>query len=179
MSTREKFYITTAIAYPNGRPHMGHAYEAIATDFIARFHRLEGRDVTLLTGTDEHGLKMVQTARGQGMEPRAFADTIVPHFTRMMEKLNISIDRFSRTSDPTHYRGVSELWKRMEAAGDIYRSHYAGWYSVRDEAYYDESELVEGEGGVRLSPQGTPVEWTDEDSYFFRLSAYADKLLEL
>jgi methionyl-tRNA synthetase len=179
MSTREKFYITTAIAYPNGRPHMGHAYEAIATDFIARFHRLEGRDVTLLTGTDEHGLKMVQTARGQGMEPRAFADTIVPHFETMMTKLDISIDRFSRTSDAAHYRGVTELWKKMEAAGDIYRSHYAGWYSVRDEAYYDESELVEGEGGVKLSPQGTPVEWTDEDSYFFRLSAYGDKLLEL
>lgn len=178
MPTRDKFYITTAIAYPNGRPHMGHAYEAIATDFIARFHRLEGRDVTFLTGTDEHGLKMVQTARQQGLEPLAFADTIVPHFRTMMEKLEISIDRFSRTSDAAHYRGVAELWKRMEGSGDIYRSHYAGWYSVRDEAYYDESELVEGEGGVKLSPQGTPVEWTDEDSYFFKLSAYADRLLE-
>ena len=178
MPTPEKFYITTAIAYPNGRPHMGHAYEAIATDFIARFHRLEGRDVILLTGTDEHGLKMVQTARQNGLEPLAFADTIVPYFKTMMDKLQISIDRFSRTSDPAHYRGVAELWKRMDAAGDIYRSHYTGWYSVRDEAYYDESELVEGEGGVKLSPQGTPVEWTDEDSYFFKLSAYADKLLD-
>jgi len=179
MPNREKFYLTTAIAYPNGRPHMGHAYEAIATDFIARFHRLEGRDVTLLTGTDEHGLKMVKTARDAGLEPRAFADTMVPHFQAMMDKLDISIDRFIRTSGEAHYRGVTELWRRMAANGDIYLSRYEGWYSVRDEAYYDESELIEGEGGVKLSPQGTAVEWTVEESYFFKLSAYADKLLDL
>jgi methionyl-tRNA synthetase len=179
MPTREKFYITTAIAYPNGRPHMGHAYEAIATDFIARFHRLEGRDVTFLTGTDEHGLKMVQTARKEGLEPRAFADTIVPHFEAMMSKLDISIDRFIRTSGEAHYRGVTELWKRMAANGDIYLDRYEGWYSVRDEAYYDESELKVADTGEKLSPQGTPVEWTVEESYFFKLSAYTDRLLEL
>ena len=179
MSATEKFYITTAIAYPNGRPHMGHAYEAIATDFIARFHRLEGRDVTLLTGTDEHGLKMVKTARDAGMETRAFADSMVPHFTGMMDKLNVGYDRFVRTTTETHYRGVTELWKRMAAAGDIYLDRYEGWYSIRDEAYYDGSELIEGEGGEKLSPQGTPVEWTVEESYFFKLSAYADKLLDL
>jgi methionyl-tRNA synthetase len=179
MSDRQKFYITTAIAYPNGRPHMGHAYEAIATDFIARFHRLDGRDVTLLTGTDEHGLKMVKTARDAGLEPRAFADTMVPHFEAMMSKLDISIDRFIRTSGEAHYRGVTELWNRMTASGDIYLDRYEGWYSVRDEAYYDESELIDGEGGTKLSPQGTPVEWTVEESYFFKLSTYADRLLEL
>ncbi len=178
MSDKPKFYITTAIAYPNGRPHMGHAYEAIATDFIARFQRLDGRDVTLLTGTDEHGLKMVQAARKEGLEPRAYADTMVPHFTAMMDRLGISVDRFIRTSGEAHYRGVTELWQRMAANGDIYLSRYEGWYSVRDEAYYDESELVDGEGGAKLSPQGTPVEWTAEESYFFKLSAYADKLLK-
>ena len=179
MSVRDTFYITTAIAYPNGKPHMGHAYEAIATDFIARVQRLEGRDVVFVTGTDEHGLKMVQTARREGMETRAFADSIVPHFHAMLERLNISHTNFVRTSSPEHWPGVTTLWERMAANGDIYRSRYEGWYSVRDEAYYAEDELELGEDGQKLSPQGTPVEWTVEDSYFFRLSAYGDKLLKL
>ncbi|MGD1955062.1 MAG: methionine--tRNA ligase [Sphingomonadales bacterium] len=174
----EPFYITTAISYPNGAPHIGHAYEAIATDAIARFYRLAGRDVFFLTGTDEHGLKMLQTARKEGLTARQMADKLAPLFETMVERLNCSNDRFIRTSEPAHYDASQEIWRRLDAAGDIYKDGYAGWYSVRDEAFYDESELTKGEGGQRLSPQGTPVEWTEEETYFFRLSRYADRLLE-
>ena len=175
----EPFYITTAISYPNGRPHIGHAYEAIATDVMARFQRARGRDVRLVTGTDEHGLKMFQTARGQGRETIDLADEMSGYFREMYGKLNISYDNFMRTSDPAHHRASQAIWRAMEANGDLYLDRYEGWYSVRDEAFYDESELAEGEGGVRLSPQGTPVEWTVEESWFFRLSAYQDRLLAL
>jgi methionyl-tRNA synthetase len=173
------FTITTAISYPNGRPHIGHAYEVIATDAVARFQRMMGRDVFFQTGTDEHGLKMVQTARGRDMEPRALADEMASYFRQMNEILNISHDRFIRTSEPDHYTASQALWQAMEANGDLYLDRYEGWYSVRDEAFYDEKELVEGEGGDKVSPQGTPVEWTVEESWFFRLSAYQDRLLAL
>jgi methionyl-tRNA synthetase len=172
-----KFYITTAISYPNGAPHIGHAYEAVATDAIARFKRIDGYDVFFLTGTDEHGLKMTQTAAKEGMSPRALADRNTPVFIAMCDKLSISRDRFIRTTEPPHYEASQALWRRMQAAGDIYLGTYAGWYSVRDEAFYDESETRLGDGGVRLGPQGTPVEWTEERTYFFRLSAYRDRLL--
>jgi methionyl-tRNA synthetase len=178
-STSEPFYITTAIAYPNGRPHIGHAYEAIATDAIARFQRLMGRDVRLVTGTDEHGLKMVQTARGAGRETLDFANEMSSYFSDMCTKLNISYDAFVRTTEPRHHEASIALWTAMEAAGDLYLDRYEGWYSVRDEAFYDESELVEGEGGDKLSPQGTPVEWTKEETWFFRLSKYQEPLLAL
>jgi methionyl-tRNA synthetase len=177
--TKQKFYITTAISYPNGKPHIGHAYEAICTDAIARFHRLMGHDVMFLTGTDEHGLKMEQTARKEGVETRALADRNSALFRDMCDSLNISYDRFIRTTDEDHKAMCQWLWQRMEAAGDIYLDRYEGWYSVRDEAYYDEAELTEGEGGMKLAPTGTPVEWTVEESYFFRLSKYADKLMKL
>ncbi len=134
MSGQEPFYITTAISYPNGPPHIGHAYELIATDVIARFHRLDGRDVFFLTGTDEHGIKMEQAASAEGIEPRALADRITPQFRRMAERLNASNDDFIRTTEPRHYASVQELWRRMAANGDIYLDKYAGWYSVRDEA---------------------------------------------
>ncbi len=173
----EPFYITTAIAYPNGKPHIGHAYEAIAADAIARFHRLSGRDVRLITGTDEHGLKMVQTARAAGRETLEFADQMSSYFKEMCHKLNISYDQFVRTSEPHHHAASIALWKAMEASGDLYLDRYEGWYSVRDEAFYDDKELVAGEGGVKLSPQGTPVEWTKEETWFFRLSKYQDQLL--
>ena len=173
----EPFYITTAISYPNGRPHVGHAYEVIATDAIARYHRLAGRDVFFMTGTDEHGLKMAQTARDRGMEPRVLADGMSSYFKAMDEELNISFDRFIRTTEPAHHAASQALWRAMAANGDIYLGRYEGWYSVRDEAFYDEKELKQGEGGVRLSPQDTPVEWHVEESWFFRLSAYADRLL--
>lgn len=173
------FYITTAIAYPNGSPHIGHAYEAIATDVLARFARLDGKDVFFLTGTDEHGQKMVQTAAGEGMSAAALATRNAGRFKEMDERLNVSFDRFIRTTEEQHHRSSQEIWRRMEANGDIYADTYAGWYSVRDEAYYAEDETRLNDDGVRLGPQGTPVEWVEEKSYFFRLSAYQDKLLKL
>ncbi|MBB5708012.1 methionine--tRNA ligase [Sphingopyxis panaciterrulae] len=180
MSTdKTPFYITTAISYPNGRPHIGHAYEAIATDAMARFQRMRGRDVRMVTGTDEHGLKMYQTARDQGRATIDLADEMSGYFRDMYARLNISYDVFMRTSDPAHHAASQAIWRAMAANGDLYLDRYEGWYSVRDEAFYDESELSEGEGGARLSPQGTPVEWTVEESWFFRLSAYQDRLLAL
>jgi methionyl-tRNA synthetase len=173
------FYITTAIAYPNGVPHIGHAYEAIATDVLARFARLDGKDVFFLTGTDEHGQKMVQTAAGEGMSAADLATRNAGRFKEMDERLNVSFDRFIRTTEEQHHRSSQEIWRRMEANGDIYADTYAGWYSVRDEAYYAEDETRLNDDGVRLGPQGTPVEWVEEKSYFFRLSAYQDKLLQL
>jgi len=174
----EPYYITTAINYPNGPPHIGHAYEAIAADVIARFRRAQGRDVRFQTGTDEHGLKMAQAARAEGLEPRAFADKMSRLFLEMDKRLDISYDRFIRTSEEAHHRASQAIWKAMEERGDLYLGRYEGWYSVRDEAYYDESELTEGEGGEKLSPQGTPVEWTVEESWFFRLSVYQHRLLD-
>jgi methionyl-tRNA synthetase len=175
----EPFYITTAIAYPNGKPHIGHAYEAIAADAIARFHRMQGRDVRFVTGTDEHGLKMAQTARAAGQDTLAFATEMSDHFRAMCARLNISYDAFCRTTEDRHKAASVAIWQALEAAGDLYLDRYEGWYSVRDEAFYDEKELVEGEGGAKLSPQGTPVEWTVEESWFFRLSRYRDWLIEL
>jgi methionyl-tRNA synthetase len=177
MADKPAYYITTAISYPNDAPHIGHAYEAVATDALARFRRLEGRDVLFLTGTDEHGIKMLQTAKAQNITPAELADRNTPKFREMVRALNCSNDDFISTREERHRRACQELWRRMQAAGDIYLGKYAGWYSVRDEAYYDEAELKEGEGGKKLSPQGTPVEWVEEESYFFRLSAYRDKLL--
>jgi methionyl-tRNA synthetase len=173
----EPFYITTAIVYPNGRPHIGFAYEVIAADAIARYHRLSGRDVFFLTGTDEHGLKMAQKARDLGVTPIELTDEMSAAYREMDEVLNISYDRFIRTTEPVHYEASQAIWRAMEANGDIYLGRYEGWYSIRDEAFYDEKELIEGEGGQKLSPQNTPVEWTVEESWFFRLSAYADRLL--
>ncbi|MBB5751259.1 methionine--tRNA ligase [Prosthecomicrobium pneumaticum] len=175
--TAPKFYITTAISYPNGAPHIGHAYEVLATDALARFKRLDGHDVFFLTGTDEHGIKMVQTAAREGISARELAERNVPRFQAMAKALNCSNDRFIRTTEPEHYRASQEIWRRMEAVGDIYRDVYAGWYSVRDEAYYAESETELREDGRRYGPQGTPVDWVEEESYFFRLSAYQDRLL--
>ncbi|WP_285709892.1 methionine--tRNA ligase [Erythrobacter oryzae] len=179
MAETTPFYITTAISYPNGKPHIGHAYEAIAADVIARFQRLSGRRVRFQTGTDEHGLKMARKAEEQGRTPADLADEMSGYFRAMCDALNVSYDRFIRTSEPDHHRASQAIWQAMEANGDLYLDRYEGWYSVRDEAYYDESELVEGEGGEKLSPQGTPVEWTVEESWFFRLSKYEGQLLEL
>ncbi|WP_083754448.1 methionine--tRNA ligase [Bradyrhizobium murdochi] len=176
---RDTYFITTAIAYPNGLPHIGHAYEAIATDALARFQRLNGKDVFFLTGTDEHGLKMVQTAEAEGMGVAELAARNAGRFKEMDERLNVSFDRFIRTTEPDHHRSVQVVWDRMQRNGDIYIDTYSGWYSVRDEAYYAEEETVLGEDNVRLGPQGSPVEWVEEKSYFFKLSAYQDRLLQL
>lgn len=175
--SKEKFYITTAISYPNGNPHVGHAYEALATDTIARFMRLDGRDVYFLTGTDEHGQKMFQTARDQGVDVAEFAKKNTARFKELVEALGCSNDDFICTTEPRHHAASQEIWRRMAANGDIYKDKYSGWYSVRDEAYYQESETEEREGGIRYGPQDTPVEWVEEESYFFRLSAYEDRLL--
>jgi methionyl-tRNA synthetase len=179
MADRPRFYVTTAISYPNGAPHIGHAYEAVATDAIARFMRLDGRDVHFLTGTDEHGIKMLQTAHREGISPAELTERNVPRFRAMVERLNCSNDDFIRTTEERHYRAAAALWTRMKEAGDIYLSKYSGWYSVRDEAYYDADETRLDKAGRRLGLQGTPVEWVEEESYFFRLSAYQDKLLDL
>jgi methionyl-tRNA synthetase len=175
----DPFYITTAIHYPNGRPHIGHAYETIAADVIARFKRQSGHEVRFQTGTDEHGLKMAQKARELGVTPRQLADEMSGYFRELFDHLNISYDHFIRTTEPEHHRASQAIWRAMEANGDLYLGRYEGWYSVRDEAYYDEGELIEGEGDDKLSPQGTPVEWTVEESWFFRLSRYQEPLLEL
>ncbi len=177
MATGQKFYITTAISYPNGVPHIGHAYEAMATDAIARFERLDGKDVFFLTGTDEHGLKMKQTADKEGVPVQELADRNAARFREMAKLLGLSNDDFIRTTEERHHRACEELWRRMEAAGDIYLGGYAGWYSVRDEAFYGEDETTVREDGVRIGPQGTPVDWTEEKTYFFRLAKYQEKLL--
>lgn len=174
----EPYYITTAISYPNGPPHIGHAYEAIAADVIARFQKAMGRDVRFQTGTDEHGLKMFQKARELGVEPAALSGEMSQYFIDMCAALNVEYDNFQRTSEPRHHTASQALWRAMEANGDLYLDRYEGWYSIRDEAYYDDSELV-GEGEDRLSPQGTSVEWTVEESWFFRLSKYQQPLLDL
>src|SRR5476651_2489258 len=180
MPSKQPFYITTAISYPNGVPHIGHAYEAIATDAIARFMRLDGYDVYFLTGTDEHGQKMQQTAVKEGLTARQLRDRNVPRFEAMVEALDCSNDDFIHTTEERHHRSSEAIWARMQDNGDIHLDKYAGWYSVRDEAYYAEDETHLNEQKARVSSKtGTPVEWVEEESYFFKLSAYQDKLLKL
>ncbi len=180
MADKTPFYITTAISYPNGAPHIGHAYEAVATDAIARFKRLDGYDVFFLTGTDEHGQKMQQTAAKEGLTARQLRDRNVPLFEKMVERLNCSNNDFIHTTEERHHRSSIAIWEAMEKNGDIYLDKYAGWYSVRDEAYYAEDETHLNEHGKRIATKtGTPVEWVEEESYFFKLSAYQQKLLDL
>ena len=181
MSTaKTPFYITTAISYPNGPPHIGHAYEVIATDAIARFMRLDGYDVFFLTGTDEHGQKIQQTAAREGLTPRQLLDRNVPLFEAMVKRLECSNNDFIHTTERRHHISSEAIWQRMQEAGDIYLDKYSGWYSVRDEAYYAEDETQLDPQNQRVAIKtGTPVEWVEEESYFFRLSAYQDKLLKL
>ncbi|KUI25192.1 methionine--tRNA ligase [Mycobacterium sp. GA-2829] len=176
--SKPPYYITTAIDYPNGAPHIGHAYEKIATDALARFKRLDGFDVRFLTGTDVHGLKMAQTAEKEGIPTAELALRNSDTFQAMQNRLGTSFDRFIRTSDPDHLDASVELWKRMDAAGDIYLDSYSGWYSVRDERFYTDDEIETRDDGEKYSIEtGTPVTWTEEQTYFFRLSAYTDRLL--
>jgi methionyl-tRNA synthetase len=171
------FYLTSAIPYANGAPHIGHAYERIASDAISRFKRLDGDDVLVMSGMDEHGQKMQQTAAREGLTPQGLADRTAGQFRAMAERLGVMADDTVRTTEARHATCAQALWSRMAAKGDIYLSTYAGWYSVRDEAYYDEGELTTRDG-QRFAPTGTPVEWMQEESYFFRLSAYAERLLD-
>ncbi|WDR05809.1 methionine--tRNA ligase [Devosia rhodophyticola] len=177
--TTKPFYVTTAIAYPNGAPHIGHAYEMLTTDAIARFKRLEGRDVYFLTGTDEHGIKMAQTADTLNIPVQELAKRNSDQFRQLATALNLSNDDFVRTTEPRHHAAAQEIWRRMLAKGDIYQDSYEGWYSVRDEAYFDEAELTSGPNGKKFAPSGAEVEWVVEPSYFFRLSAYQQKLIDL
>jgi methionyl-tRNA synthetase len=177
MSANRRFYITTAIPYANGAPHIGHAYERIAADAIRRFMRLDGRETLFVTGMDEYGLKVQQTAAKEGVTPQAFVDAIAAQFEAMGEALDARADDIVRTTQERHKRSVQAMWERMKANGDIYLSKYAGWYSVRDEAYFDASELSDGPNGAKLAPSGAPAQWVEEESYFFRLSAYQGKLL--
>jgi methionyl-tRNA synthetase len=174
---RPKFYVTTAIPYANGAPHIGHAYERIATDAIQRFKRLDGYDVLFVTGMDEHGLKMQQTAARLGLTSQALADRTAAQFEAMGDRLNARADDVVRTTETRHAGASQEIWRRMQENGDIYLSKYSGWYSVREEAYFEEIDLTLAADGRKLTPTGTPVEWVEEESYFFRLSAYADRLL--
>jgi methionyl-tRNA synthetase len=175
----QTFYITTPIYYVNGAPHIGHAYTSIATDVMARFKRLDGYDVFFLTGTDEHGQKVEKAAADAGIDPQTFTDKGAADFRAMADAMNISYDDFIRTTEPRHKHSTAELWRRIAANGDIYLGHYEGWYAVRDEAFYDESELTTRPDGTRIAPSGAPAEWVREPSYFFRLSAYQDRLLKL
>ncbi len=172
-----RYYVTTPIYYVNDVPHIGHAYTTLACDVLARFHRLDGRDVLFLTGTDEHGQKVEKAAAAAGVDPRSFCDRVSQRFRELLDVMAFSADDFIRTTEPRHIAAAQELWRRMEANGHIYEGVYAGWYSVRDEAFYQEGELVAGPDGRKLAPTGAPVEWVEEPSFFFRLSAFQDRLL--
>jgi len=172
------FYITTAIDYVNGAPHIGHAYTSIAADVLARFKRMDGYNVFFLTGTDEHGQKVEKAASDAGLDPQSFTDQISADFKDMARAMGVSYDDYIRTTEERHKISCAELWRRITAAGDIYLGHYEGWYAVRDEAFYDESELTTRPDGSKVAPSGAPVEWVREPSYFFRLSAWQDRLLQ-
>jgi len=173
----DRFYVTTPIYYVNGAPHIGHAYTSLAADVVARWKRLEGRDVFFLTGTDEHGQKVEKAALDAGLDPQSFTDSVAGQFRAMGEALGISNDDFIRTTEPRHKIACAALWTRLISSGDIYLGHYEGWYAVRDEAFYGEDELITNAHGIRIAPTGAPVEWVREPSYFFRLSAWQDRLL--
>ena len=176
--SKEKFYISTPIYYPSGKPHMGHAYSSIIADIFARFKRLEGKDVYFLTGTDEHGLKIQREAEKNKKNVKLFCDDLSEKFKDLTKTLNLSNNDFIRTTEERHCKSVQEIWKRLEKSGDIYLSKYSGWYSVSDEAYYDEDEiLTEGKNKIAKSSR-SKVEWVEEESYFFKLSSWQEKLLE-
>lgn len=178
--SKENFYITTAISYVNGLPHLGHAYEAILTDVMARFQRLDGKNVMFLTGTDEHGEKVHKTAEKNNMSAQEFADLNAAGFKKMTGTLNISNDDFIRTTEPRHYEASKAIWRKLHEKGDIYLDKYEGWYSVREEGYFTEEELTKDpQTGHMMTPNGTEAEWVEEPSYFFKLSSYTDKLLKL
>lgn len=171
------FYVTTPIYYVNGAPHIGHAYTSVAADVLARFHRLAGDDVFFLTGTDEHGQKVEQAAQAAGVAPKAFADRVSDDFRSMADAMAISYDDFIRTTEPRHIEGAQALWRKVADNDAIYLGAYEGWYALRDECFYGEDELITGPDGQKVAPTGAPVEWVKEPSYFFRLSAFQDRLL--
>ena len=177
MPSRERYYITTPIYYVNDSPHIGHAYTTLACDVLARFMRLDGRQVKFLTGTDEHGQKIEKSASAAGMDPQAFTDKVSQNFRDLAKAMNFSNDDFIRTTEPRHIRSCQELWRRLKANDQIYLGSYAGWYAVADEAFYDEGDLTAGPGGKKIAPTGAECEWVEEPSYFFKLSEWQDRLL--
>ena len=176
--SENKFYITTPIYYPSGKPHMGHAYSSIIADIIARFKKIEGCKVYFLTGTDEHGLKIEREANKNKKKPREFCNEITLTFKNLTKTLNLSNNDFIRTTEERHYKSVKEIWLRLEKSGDIYLDKYSGWYSVSDEAYYDDDEIIDDKGSKKSKISGSKVEWVEEESYFFKLSKWEKKLLD-
>ncbi len=177
MPRRKSFYVTSPIYYVNDKPHIGHAYTTLACDVLARFKRLDGYKVMFLTGTDEHGQKVEKSAIAAGKAPLQFCDEVSANFRALAVALNASNDDFIRTTEPRHHRACQAIWRAMQERGDVYLGSYAGWYAVRDEAFYGEDELSKGPDGKFVAPSGAPVEWVEEPSYFFKLSAWKDKLL--
>ena len=177
MAAAKRYYVTTPIYYVNDAPHIGHAYTTLACDVLARFKRLDGFDVKFLTGTDEHGQKVEKSAQAAGISPQEFTDRVSQNFRDLAGIMNFSNDDFIRTTEERHHRSVQDLWKRLIERDQIYLGSYAGWYAVRDEAFYGESELTKGPDGKLIAPSGAEVEWVEEPSYFFRLSDWGDKLL--
>lgn len=178
MTGGKRFYLTTPIYYVNDSPHIGHAYTTLACDALARFMRLDGYEVFFLTGTDEHGQKVEKSARAAGMEPQDFTDKVSENFRALAKAMNFSNDAFIRTTEPRHAKASQAIWRKLMENGHIYLGIYAGWYAVRDEAYYADDEVVAGEDGVKRAPSGAEVEWVEEPSYFFALSGWRDRLLE-
>jgi methionyl-tRNA synthetase len=172
------YYITTPIYYVNDKPHLGHAYTTVACDVLARFKRLDGHEVFFLTGTDEHGQKVAQAAEAAGIDPQTFTDNVSQNFRDLVPLLNFSNDDFIRTTEDRHKKSCQVLWKKLEEAGAIYLDKYSGWYAVRDEAYYGEEELTDGPDGKKIAPSGAECAWVEEESYFFRLSQWQDRLLK-
>ena len=179
MAGPEPYYITTPIYYVNDAPHIGHAYTSLACDVLARFMRLDGRRVKFLTGTDEHGQKVEKAAKAAGLTPKAFTDQVSQHFRDLAKAMNFSNDDFIRTTEPRHIRSCQALWQALLKNGQIYLGSYSGWYAVRDEAFYGEGELATGPDGKKRAPSGAEVDWVEEPSYFFKLSAWQQPLLEL
>jgi len=178
MASDKRYYLTTPIYYVNDVPHIGHAYTTLACDVLARFKRLDGYDVHFLTGTDEHGQKVEKSAADAGIDPQSFTDRVSQNFRELAAFMNYSNDDFIRTTEPRHIEASQAIWRRLEANGHIYLGSYAGWYAVRDEAYYNEDELTDGPGGRKIAPSGAEAEWVEEPSYFFDLSKWQDRLLE-
>jgi methionyl-tRNA synthetase len=177
MSRAKRYYLTTPIYYVNDAPHIGHAYTSLACDVLARFKRLDGFEVKFLTGTDEHGQKVEKSAQAAGVQPKDFTDRVSQNFRDLTGAMNFSNDDFIRTTEARHIKACQALWSKLVETGDIYLGSYKGWYAVRDEAFYLEGELTTGPDGKKRAPSGAEVEWVEEPSYFFRLSAWQDRLL--
>ena len=174
----KKFYITTPIYYVNDVPHIGHAYTTVICDTIANFNKWLGNEVNFLTGTDEHGQKVEKSALKANMDPQTFTDNVSTSFKKLASKLEINNTDFIRTTEDRHIKSVKHLWNILVNKGDIYIDKYSGWYSIRDEAFYSNDEIIEDKNGKKLAPNGSEVEWLEEPSYFFKLSSWQDKLLK-